>query len=178
MANEIQKTWAAIENARIRSAKPNCRIPMRPPATPDALEQRLARSIGTAIPSQLRESLLIHNGIATRRGAWFDDLYGSIYPLSVGEIESRWHADRRHERQLEKEGDTWWVLKRNLIPVIGDLAAHHTFYVDANDGRFCFYVEDGGYLHDHRFPSYTTFLKHVLSCIESDEAFEWPSPKR
>ena len=145
---------------------------MNPPAGVDLLEQRLARVIGQPIPLQLRQSLLIHDGMDGKRGCWFAQC-GVLIPCSSQTIETIWRADRKRAAEAKAEGDNW-VNDDNWIPAVADAIAEHTIYIDAKDQSVLCYVHAGLFAKDFRYPGYSDFLGAVLKHIKNDALFEWP----
>jgi cell wall assembly regulator SMI1 len=173
MESEIAEIWKQIEMARAKSSVPECNFPMNPPATPDVIEQRLIRVLGRRLPSQLYDSLLIHNGTDRLRGSWFGDC-GMLIPCSVQCIELIYKSDRQRAAEALAEGDDW-ANSKEWIPAVTDAIGEHTIYIDAIDESVLCYVHAGLFVHDYRYPSYLEFLQDVLTRIETDAYYEWPT---
>lgn len=171
MKNDIRDIWKAIESARADSAHQECKHPMNGPVAPEVLEQRLARVIGRPVPQQLRESLLIHDGMS-QQGSWAKDVL-SLIPCNAAWIEKIWTEDRQREAEAIAEGDE--VVKfAHYIPVASDCLFEHNVYIDARNGKVLCYVCAGLYIEDFRYESYLSFLQDIHHHIESDSYFEWP----
>ena len=169
MENDIQKVWKLLEQARlVQQADPT---PMNPPATPDMIEQLLVRVLDVPIPEQLRESLLIHNGITDKRGEFFQ----MCGPGSVDWIIAAWRSDRRREAEAIDEGDPWGK-PPTLIPVFHDGTAHGEIYINSDDGTMMFFdpaASTENCFWDYRYPNYAAMLYDILWHIENDTQWEW-----
>ena len=81
---ELDAVWKAINAARIKAKENGSEYPMNPPATLKMIEQ-LSQTLGTKIPNQLKDSLLIHNGMNEQEGVWF----ASLIPSSIENNQNR-----------------------------------------------------------------------------------------
>lgn len=169
MEYDITELWKAIERARaVHQDDPT---PMNPPATADSIEQQLARVLDVTVPDQLRESLLIHDGITDKRGEFFQ----SIGPGNVKWIIAAWQSDRRYEAEAFAEGDLWRK-PPTLIPVFHDATAHCEIYINSDDGTMLYFDPAASTEHcfwDYRYPSYAALLQDILWHIENDVTWEW-----
>lgn len=166
MSNEIQFDWQALKETRL--TKRENPTPFNPAATPDMIEQRLARVLGVLIPQQLQESLLMHDGITDRRGEFFQGLG----PGSIEWIIRAWRDDRKREAEAADEGDQW-IKPPTLIPVFHDATAHCEIYIDSLDGTMKYYDPAGHAFWDYVYPSYSAMLRDILWHMQNDCQWEW-----
>lgn len=171
MIEDLSNIWKQLTQARDRSDAYECRKSMNGPVSPDVIEQQLRRLLDQPIPVELLQSLQIHDGVS-EDGCWFPNTF-AFYPMSAAQIMRRWQSDRQREAEMKAE-DMDWEINRNFIPVIGDYAAHHTYYLDARDGTFVNYIEDGLTIDKFRYPNYQTYLSDVLRTVLADSEYVWP----
>ena len=165
---DLSAIWQEIETIRSQRTDYGFDVAMNDPVTIDQIEQRLARVLGYAIPTQLQCSLLTYNGLDPK-GTWFD----RYQPLSVEGIIRHWKNDRQGEQEAQAEGDEVTRLASH-IPIMDDPTLHHKIYMDGIDGSIMNYVVDGIYFEEFRYSTYEDFLLVAKKYLISDMYFEWP----
>ena len=168
--SKIETIWREIEHTRLKANFYGHDFPMNPASSPDRIEQYLSKTTGFYIPQQLRESLMIFDGMDRNRGVW---RIGFI-PLSVDDIVETWLNDRQREQEAIDEGDD--VIKRSHhIPIMYDPTLHHEIYMDARDGSVLNYNVDGGWFEGYSFVDYHSWLIAVRDFRPIDGYMEWPT---
>ena len=169
----MQSIWEKIEEAR-RVADRQAQVTdgqgspfrfgaMNPPASKLDLEL-LSVEIEMELPSQLYDSLAIHNGFAVETGGWFHDECCGIYPMSCNSI------GRVYWSMVESP----FVGEKSWIPVLTDRASDYYYFIDSDDGSLLGLQQGLLQPNSLRFDSYLDFLKVVLKCIQDKRPFSWP----
>ena len=151
---------------------------------PSAKEESILAAeavLGVELPTDLRESLGIHNGDALRKlegGGWQSDgPFAHIEFLSLGAILSEWQqwVDEIGAAGLEPvaEGPVkclWWNPKWIPFTVIGGSTWHHCVDLDPPpEGRMGQIIEivDDDSVRRVAAPSYRAFLKEILGDLDA-----------
>lgn len=157
---------------------------LNPPASPDLIEQRLARALGLAIPVQLSDSLLVHNGVEKGESLTIHQSKNSwqaIVPLDVETIEHLWNQDREAQAEaeleagLEKTEVPSWVTKPEWIPFFTDGGiGDFTIYLDSTNGTVLHYCKAANPEVDrYRYQDLAAFLRVIVKHVEQNQWFEW-----
>lgn len=172
MESTIKKIWSEIQ-AVTKAQKMT--VSLKGPATTDSIK-KLEGVLGYKLPSQLRESLLIHNGtdrndllLVNRK-----DLSQGYIVLGTEAIEKRWLSDRKQQREAEAEGDLFAKLP-TWIPIVVDSAeGDEQVYLDTQDGTVLMCLRPASdEVQAFRYPDYATFLAVIHHHMNQGLWFEW-----
>ncbi|MFJ9774395.1 SMI1/KNR4 family protein [Kitasatospora sp. NPDC101157] len=166
----VSESWSVID-AWLAEFAPVSLADLRPPATPEAIA-RAEEQLGLALPADLRESLLCHDG---------DDSYLTVLPCGplystdrIVEIRdmrmSIWDADDPDQQESPWWGTLW-------IPFAGSDGDEH--FVDAGPGTWHNHL--GRASHDEAahftgWPSLAAWLHHIAQAMLHHDDRGWVGP--
>ena len=172
MEDPIKEVWQQIEDARLaRVEQPSA---LKPPATKEAIDE-LAKHLGCEIPDQLRDSLVLHDGMEDWGLEIVDGEVTQYYQwLGVDGIRKQWDEDRQRQREAEAEGDTFQVHPK-WIPIFIEPVEHDdVIYLDTSNGTILLrLLPSSSEIQEHRYADLLSFLQ-VLEChIRAGHWYEW-----
>ncbi|WP_395292200.1 SMI1/KNR4 family protein [Kitasatospora hibisci] len=166
----VTESWKLID-AWLAKHAPTSLAELRPPASPDAIG-RVEEQLGFALPADLRESLLCHDG---------DDSYLRVLPCGplystekIIEIRDMrmeiWDADDPDEQDTPWWGSLW-------VPFAGRDGDEH--FIDAGQGLWQNHL--GRAPHDDSahfvgWPSLAAWLHSVAQAMEHHDDRDWVGP--
>ncbi|MFE0458543.1 SMI1/KNR4 family protein [Kitasatospora sp. NPDC058965] len=123
----VAESWNLID-AWLAKHAPASLAELRPPASPEAIE-RAEEQLGFAIPTDLRESLLCHDGDDAHLGVLpCGPLYSTEKIVEIRDMRMQiWNAD-----DPDQQDDPWWGTL--WVPFAGSDGDEH--FIDAGPGMW------------------------------------------